>query len=365
MLCVSNIAIFLTVTPNNYNNSIIIIIIIDSIYYNQVPANNCLLVFHFRWIWQKVMTFKLLILIALVITLFMSHYFWGGLNAEERQLFGKIIFNDTRKVDLLLNSEKRNLKVLSFNLRCNFLQPFDLMTVQERIGSLAEGIKEVDIALIQEAYILNTGITIISKCARHLVAEMEKHGLAYRTALKDLIAPNFGNSAGVIICSRIPLLNASSSQFHHFSVYQLADNRGFVIGKYTFNSKQLVVVNTHLDPHQVKSRVSQAKELATAVAHIMTPDVHIIVGGDFNADNHYPTTSNTSEEYLQLLATMAEVGLESIFPSRMETNTDGGHYDVIFASANIAVVKKEIIKLYTTKGELVSDHFGLAVELSF
>ena len=60
---------------------------------------------------------------------------------------------------------------------------------------------------------------------------------------------------------------------------------------------------------------------------------------------------------------MSETGLHSVFPVRMETNIDGGNYDAMFISSNVAVVRKEIIKLVTKKNKFVSDHFGLAVEL--
>jgi len=59
---------------------------------------------------------------------------------------------------------------------------------------------------------------------------------------------------------------------------------------------------------------------------------------------------------------MNEAGLRSVFPLRKETNIDGGNYDAIFTSSNVAVVRKKIIKLVTTSKELVSDHYGLAVE---
>lgn len=60
---------------------------------------------------------------------------------------------------------------------------------------------------------------------------------------------------------------------------------------------------------------------------------------------------------------MRQVGLQSVFPERMETNQDGGNYDAIFISSKVSVVRKEIIKLETRKNESVSDHFGLTIEL--
>lgn len=257
---------------------------------------------------------------------------------------------------------ERNLRLVSYNLWCEYLKPHTVWNINERIDGLAEGIKDFDIALIQEAYVFNTGIATISSCASLLVKAMTKRGFDYRTSLADFHAPYFGQSGGIIIFSRVPLVRTESTQFRNFSIYQIADFRGFVVGEYVVNSKHLYVVNTHLDPHEVKARILQVNELTSAIKKIAVAS-HIIVSGDFNIDNHYPTTSNSSKEYITLLQTMSQAGLRSVFPLRMETNIDGGNYDAMFTSSNIAVVRKEIIKLVTASKELVSDHFGLAVEL--
>ena len=302
------------------------------------------------------------VICAFVFLLFASNFYLRRLILDDSFSYSVVSQENAIDTKAMFNI-KRNLRLVTYNLWCDHLKPHTLWNINERIAGLAEGIKNCDIALIQEAYILNTGIAVFSKCASLLVTEMTKHGFRYRTSIEDFTAPFIGKSGGIVIFSRIPLARTASRQFHNYSVFQLADYRGLVVGEYFVNSRRLYVVNTHLDPHQTKARLLQSKELVTVVKSFTKPS-YVIVGGDFNIDNHYPTISNSSKEYIELLQTMNQTGLRSVFPLRMETNIDGGNYDAMFTSSNVAVMSKQIIKLETASKQLVSDHFGLAVEVN-
>lgn len=305
-------------------------------------------------------TFLVKIVCVMLILLFASNVLNGGLNKDQRPQFHHVTQEDNTTESSL--NVKKYLQLVSYNLWCDLLKPHTVLDLDERIKSLAEGIKDFDIALIQEAYILNAGVLAVTKCASLLVAAMEKHGFHYRTSIADFLAPYVGKSGGIVIFSRIPLVRTASRLYHNYSIVEFTDYRGFVVGEYFFNSQHLYVINTHLDPHGVKARILQAKELARAVQNLNSGS-HVVVAGDFNIDNKYPTTSNGSEEYRELLQTMNQAGLQSAFPVRLPTNTDGGNYDAMFISSNVAVVNKQILKLVTKSEKLVSDHFGLAVEL--
>ena len=298
---------------------------------------------------------------AVVVLLFLSNVLFGRLSEDDRLLIGSVTQEYSGESQSNLNIE-RSLRVVSYNLWCNYLKVHINWNLHERIEGLAEGIKDFDIALIQEAYILKTGVSIASRCASILVKAMTKYGFHYRTSIAEFMPPRIGQSGGIVIFSRIPLARTASRQFQNYSFQILPDYRGFVVGQYFVNSRHLYVINTHLDPHQIKSRILQAKEL-TATIKNFTKLSHVIVSGDFNIDNNYPSLSNSSKEYIELLQTMNQAGLRPIFPFRMETNIDGGNYDAMFTSSNIAVERKDIIKLVTNSKALVSDHFGLAVEL--
>ena len=304
-------------------------------------------------LWRKIACAMLIFLLA-------ANVLNGGLDMSKSLPFHHVTQEDNKRESSL--DVKKNLQLVSYNLWCDFFKPRAVYDLSERIESLVEGIKDFDIALIQEAYIFNTGVVVVSKCASLLIEGMEKHGFHYRTSIADFMAPYAGKSGGIVIFSRIPLLRTASRLYDKYSITQFTDYRGFVVGEYFFNSQHLYVINTHLDPDGMKARILQAKELAEAMKNLNSGS-HVVVAGDFNIDNNYPTTSNSSEEYRELLQTMNQAGLQSVFPVRLPTNTDGGNYDAMFTSSNVAVVKKQILKLVTKSEKLVSDHFGLAVQL--
>ena len=297
------------------------------------------------------------VVVCAVMLLIASYVFNGGFDKNERLLFNHVTHENIKEGNSTLNLA-RNLRLVSYNLWCQLINSHG---VNERIDSLAEGIKDFDIALLQEAYVWNIGGAIVKQCATQLVVAMKKRGFHYRTSIVDFVPRYVGQSGGIVIFSRIPLVRTTSRQYN-VSIFQYLVYRGFVVGEFLFNSRHLYIINTHLNPTGVDARIMQAKNLAAATQDFSAGS-HIVVAGDFNIDNDYPTTSNSSEEYKQLVTTMSEAGLQSVFPVRLKTNIDGGNYDAMFTSSNVAVVKKEIIKLVTKNNKLVSDHFGLAVEL--
>ena len=105
-------------------------------------------------------------------------------------------------------------------------------------------------------------------------------------------------------------------------------------------------------------KILQAKQLAEEIKNF-PPPAHAIVGGDFHIDNNGPNLGESSEEYMELLDSMNQTALLSVFPLRVETNFDGGSHDAIFKSFNVEIVKTQAIKLVTASGDMASDHYGL------
>ncbi|XP_068728070.1 sphingomyelinase C-like [Montipora capricornis] len=199
---------------------------------------------------------------------------------------------------------ERNLRIVSYNLWCFHFGFRSMWGLDKRIKALAEGLKDFDIAIIQEAYILNVGITLFPKCASLVVSEMTKRGFHYRTSLRDFLAPYIGNGAGIVIFSRFPFARLAAKQYHHYSFgfLQVRHYRGFVIGEYIINSQHIFVVNTHLDHIQAKTRTHQANELAEELKKI-PPSSHVIVGGDFNINNRSPILLENSHSSLSCFYT--------------------------------------------------------------
>ncbi|XP_078356707.1 uncharacterized protein LOC144641553 isoform X2 [Oculina patagonica] len=261
---------------------------------------------------------------AVVMLVLASQFLRTGLSKDERRLFSQITQGPHTKENQLGFNSTKNVRLVSFNLWCDYFKPYAHSNINERMESLAEGIKDFDIALIQEAFIWKTGIAVFTKCALLLIAVMEKHGFLYRTSIADFVAPRVGKSGGIVIFSRIPLARTVSKLYRNYSISNLMEYRGFVVGEFFFNSQHLYVVNTHLDPSGVQARALQVQELLTNLQNITDANSHFVVAGDFNIDNNYPTTSNSSKEYKELLQAMRKAGVKPVFPVRMETNTDGG-----------------------------------------
>ncbi|KAJ7393808.1 hypothetical protein OS493_003472 [Desmophyllum pertusum] len=198
---------------------------------------------------------------AVVILGFAYKFMRTGLSKDERRLFSHFTQANSQENHLTLNSAK-NIRLVSYNLWCDYLKPHSITSLNDRIEGLAEGIKDFDIALIQEAYIFKTGIAVFTKCASLLIAMMETRGFHYRTSIADFVAPYLGQSGGIVIFSRIPLARTTSRRYRNYSILQFYNYRGFVVGEYLFNSRHLYVVNTHLDPHGAATRTLQVKELA-------------------------------------------------------------------------------------------------------
>ena len=162
------------------------------------------------------------------------------------------------------------------------------------------------------------------------------------------------------------LARTVSKHYHNNSLdfLNFRHYRGLVIGEYVINAWHLFVINTHLDHIQAKMKILQAKELPEEIKNF-PPLAHVIVSGDFHIDNSGPNLGDSSEEYLELLNSMNQTALQSVFALRVETNFDGGSYDATFKSFNVEIVKKQVIKLVTASGEMASDHYGLhAIEVN-
>ena len=215
--------------------------------------------------------------------------------------------------------------------------------------------------LLQEAYILNVGIVVVSKFASLVVREMTKHGFNYRTSLGEFVAPYFRNGGGIFTFSRISLARTVSKQYHNtfFDLLNFRHYKGLIIGAYVINTQHLFVTNTHLDNIQAKTKILHARELADQEIKNLPPPAHVMVGGDFHIDNSGPNLDDRSEEYLELLNSVNQTALRSVFPLRGETNFDGGSFDTTFESFNVEIVKKQVIKLVTANREMALDHYGL------
>ena len=106
--------------------------------------------------------------------------------------------------------------------------------------------------LLQEAYILNVGIVLVSQFASHVVTEMTKHGFNYRTSLGEFVAPYFRNGGVIVTFNRISLARTFSKQYHNtfFDLLNFRHYRGLIIGEYIIPSIFLLLTHVWITSKQ-------------------------------------------------------------------------------------------------------------------
>lgn len=248
---------------------------------------------------------------------------------------------------------KGSLKIISYNMWCNYLiLPINHNYV-ERFQALVNGLNDVDIVFVQETFILRAGPFEFSNCASEMVDLMHSRGFKYKTNATDTVPYVFGQSTGVIIFSKIPLRSGSSEIFKNASLFEFANNKGFASAEVMVNEKKISLFTAHLDAHSQSARTHQLKQIVSAIRKHKSSVT--IVGGDLNVnalDHKY------KQEYSDLLYMMKSVGLKTAFPIPKSTHPDGC-FDYLFVSSHVKIVEKKIINLMTENGKMVSDHFGM------
>lgn len=267
------------------------------------------------------------------------------------------------KEDVNVNEahDKDRLTFVTYNLWCNYLVKSGANYV-ERFDGFAKGVKNYDIVMIQEAFVLRVGPIEFSNCAAHLADAMKLRGFKYRTSIAASVPFTFGQSNGIMIFSKIPFTGTKSVTFDTANIVERVNNKGFVYTELKVKGNPMFIFNTHTDAHGEKYRTAQMTQL-TSIIKKYPPTAYIIAGGDFNINPNNPPLDGNEEEYKKLVQMMSDVGLSPVFTERNKTHLNGGCYDHVFISSNMVVVQKKGINLLTDKGEMVSDHFGLFMEV--
>ena len=258
-------------------------------------------------------------------------------------------------------NEKDKVTLVTYNLWCNYFVKSGA-NYAARFNGFAKGVKDYDVVLVQEAFVLRAGPIEFSKCATHLVDAMESHGFKYRTSIAASIPYTFGQSNGIMIFSKLRLTGTKSVVFNTANILERVNNKGFVYAELQVKGKPMFILNTHTDAHGEKYRAAQMKQL-TSVIKNYPQTAYVIAGGDFNINPNKPPLDGNEEEYKKLIQLMSDAGLRPVFTDRSKTHLNGGCYDHVFISSNMEVMQKKVINLLTDKGEMVSDHFGLFMEV--
>ena len=266
--------------------------------------------------------------------------------------------------DIRNSSEVPTFHLVTYNLWGHYFVG-NFNNYEERFEAFAESMKDFDIVLVQEIFLLRVGPFLFTKYAETLVRVMEARGFRYKGGLRESLPTFFGQTSGVVIFSRIPVRSTKWGIFRDWGWSEASTNKGFVYVEIVLkeHTPALCVFNVHLDAHRADIRERQLRQVLGTIEKLPKHSPTVI-GGDFNFDSPNETTSLSSKEYQKLRQNMARENLRVVFPERPVTFAKGrGNTDQICVSANLGIKSKKIVKLYTKTGESVSDHYGLAVEL--
>ena len=271
----------------------------------------------------------------------------------------KSSFPDQNK-NAVLQADRQIIKFVSYNIWSNYLIKVG-SDIKERLDGLAYGVRNYDIVILQEIFVFRLGPFIFHSYASHLVSAMKKQGFIYRISLQESVPWMFGQSNGLAIFSKIPITATKSVFFDDSAILERVNNKGFVYAELEVNKQKMFIVNTHTDAHKLSVRKLQINQLVSTI-RTFPKSSYVIAGGDFNVNPNNPPVDGNEEEFKSLVQAMKGAGLRQVFTQRNATHLNGGDYDHVFTSSNLAAVSRKVINLHTKKGKMVSDHYGLAAE---
>lgn len=184
--------------------------------------------------------------------------------------------------------------------------------------------------------------------------------------------------SGLMIISKLPILNAETIQYNQASGSDVMTNKGFLVADIDFNGQIITVVNTHLqsgnDMVSLEKRINQFEQLKNAIKQ--KKNGKMIVTGDFNAD------MNDSAEKDVFIDFVKELGLIDSFkllnpgvpgftfdsetnPHVFASEPERFRIDYIFVSQtlNKQITESKLDKVFVDNIPL-SDHYGVEIIMS-
>ncbi|XP_032239045.2 uncharacterized protein LOC5513669 [Nematostella vectensis] len=303
--------------------------------------------------------YRTILKLLFALTLFLYVKFWFQLGSHSFGVLQSRTIKEYHPSDYGQN--KATIKFVTYNMWCNYLVSCKA-NYRERFEGLAAGVQEFDVVMVQEVFILQVGPVEFTGCASAMVEAMERHGFHYRTSFTDTVPHIFGQSNGIAIFSKIPFHYTKSVVFKDAAFAERVNNKGFVFAEMKISGKQVFVFNTHTDAHKEEIRAAQMEQLRKTVLNL-PKSAYFIVGGDFNINPNYPPLDGNEKEYLNLNEKMKKMRLVPVFTERNATHLNGGSYDYVFIDQKFKVQDHKVINLLTKNHGMVSDHYGLYIEI--
>jgi len=139
--------------------------------------------------------------------------------------------------------------------------PYSAPDKQERIQLFIPHLREFDVVVLQEIWVLRTLIKDVGVKLRQTLLDAAKAaGLKYQAlGVKGNFV--FGQGSGLIVLSRYPLSYKNAIQFSTWGWKEVVNCKGAVYVSLQFQGHDIHLVTAHLDAHKAQIRRSQLFEL--------------------------------------------------------------------------------------------------------
>lgn len=154
--------------------------------------------------------------------------------------------------------------------------------------------KSIDIVCIQEAWCPDDTLYFNIMCGNNnsrsiLTKEMEKYGWIYNTSILEgkpnIVTMNCFTNGGLIIYSKLPLIEIKKINFNHSCNIDKFACKGFIYIRIKKQNLYINIINTHLQanngPEDKKIRVLQLKQILD-FSNKLNKNEPLLLLGDFN-----------------------------------------------------------------------------------
>ena len=123
----------------------------------------------------------------------------------------------------------------------------------DRFDAVVAEASQYDILILQELFVMRLGFHLIGQDVAHLERQLVNRGFVYHTDIVYNLPLLLGQSAGVAVFSRWPIVDCQHVTFNQRSFKDSLNEKGFVRAAVQVPSGEIVqVFSTHMDSFRVK-----------------------------------------------------------------------------------------------------------------
>jgi endonuclease/exonuclease/phosphatase family metal-dependent hydrolase len=247
------------------------------------------------------------------------------------------------------------LKILQQNVGCHWFSPYDPPNCIHRLETIAYHslLEKIDIFNLQELYTLGMGIIKRNKELSVLTEILKENDIIYSAPCSEKTCRIFGMDLGLRIFSKYPITQYTLWAFQLQDSYNIiTPNKGVLDVEILVDGKKIGILNIHLSSKNNETRTNQLLELQQYIEKnidIFNQHQFTFIMGDFNMPlNEF-------------------IGLKNILPEGVSTHNSNRQIDNVFLKTDndIQLNNVEIVNWKNARGDIVSDHRGVIIDLTF